>query len=67
MEGIKGNIMCEMSNGRIKAVCFSPWTNKTDTQIISEVEPFLQIGDIMTEKGDTIKFGNDIVYTKISD
>ena len=52
--------------GGISAIIISPYTIGSDKQIIQNLEPFFQIGDIMTEKnGDDVRFGKDLFYIKL--
>lgn len=51
--------------GGIKSILISPWSQDSDAKIIRDTDIFFQIGDAIAEEGETIVFGNDIVYTKI--
>jgi hypothetical protein len=51
--------------GGIKAVLITPFINKSDAQIIAESEPFMSIGNILTEEGESVHFGKDMIYTKL--
>jgi hypothetical protein len=58
---------CETKGG-IRAVLITPWEfGKTDAQIIAEAEPFIQIGDAMAVMNESVKFGDEIVYIKLSE
>lgn len=58
---------CE-TRGGIMAVLIQPWDfGKSDAQIIAEAEPFMQIGNVMAEKDESVKFGEDVIYIKLSD
>ena len=50
---------CHAKNGGIKAIIIAPLDMK-----MSDVNMMLQVGDVMTEGGDSVMFG-DIVYKKL--
>jgi hypothetical protein len=56
--------------GGIKAILIQPMSlfpqNYTDEQYIANSEPFLQVGDVMTNEGDSVYFGKDTIYIKLS-
>jgi hypothetical protein len=52
------------TKGSIQSIVLCPNLNESHEKIIEKTDIFFKVGDIMAEEGESVHFGDDIIYMK---